>query len=286
MNWKSVLRNISILFLFCFVTACAKANETPTAAPAATDVNPSTQTPLVTEVPAVTEAPAGTEAPVTSGGGMPVAGEGQCANAYYPVREGATWSYTSTGSTSGNYSFTDTITSVRDDGFTLTSQFDNLTRTQEWACKPEGLVALQLGGGAVTAQNLDLQVDTQNTTGVSYPNEITVGDEWDYSLDFTGKMTVSGVSGEAQGTDKNHFTAIGVESVTVPAGTFDAMKILVDSSLDINVTVQGLSVPVAFTGSYNYWFVQGVGWVKAEGTGSMAGQSFSETIELQSYNIP
>jgi len=75
---------------------------------------------------------------------------GVCANDYYPVREGATWSYKSTGSMAGDYSFTDTITSVQDNGFTLTSQFGSLTRTQEWACDEDGLKALELGGGALT----------------------------------------------------------------------------------------------------------------------------------------
>src|SRR6266508_5721324 len=142
MNWKFSFRNISLVLLLIFLTACSKANETSTSAPVSTQESISTAAPLATE------------SPVSTGGGMPVAGSGQCANAYYPVREGATWTYASTGSPAGNYGFTDTISSVRDDGFTLTSQFGELTRTQEWACKPEGLVALQLGGGALSSQNL------------------------------------------------------------------------------------------------------------------------------------
>ena len=273
MNVRLVFRNISLLLLLT-ISACSKPTATPSAAP------------LPTQPPAGTEAPVATEGPITSGGGMPVAGSGQCANTYYPVREGATWTYKSTGSPAGDFGYTDTISSVREDGFTLTSQFANVTRTQEWACKPEGLVALQLGGGAVTSQNLKLQVDSQNATGVTYPTEIKVGDQWDYALDFTGKMEIAGNSGAATGSDKNHFNALGEESVTVPAGTFDALKIQVDTALDIQVTYQGLTVPVTLKSSYNYWYAQGVGWVKASGTASMAGESFTETIELQSYSIP
>lgn len=99
-------------------------------------------------------------------------------------------------------------------------------------------------------------------------------------------MDLAGNSAEAQGNDKNHFNALGVESVTVPAGTFDALKIQIDTTLDINASFQGISVPVTFSGSYIYWFVKDVGWVKANGTGSIEGKSFSETIELQSYNLP
>src|SRR5215207_6587465 len=134
MENKKMRTLLSLLLVMVFITACSlPGNETPT------PTIPVIEEPLPTEL--------ATEPPVTSdGSGLPVAGEGLCANAYYPVRQGATWSYKSIGSPVGDYSFTDTITSVREDGFTLTSQFEDVTRIQEWACKPEGLVALQLGG--------------------------------------------------------------------------------------------------------------------------------------------
>jgi hypothetical protein len=99
-------------------------------------------------------------------------------------------------------------------------------------------------------------------------------------------MDVAGNSGDASGNDKVHFKALGVESITVPAGTFDAMKIQADTTLNITVNINGLTVPVVFTSSYTYWYAPNVGEVKASGTGSIAAQSFSETIELQSYNVP
>jgi hypothetical protein len=268
---------ISVLLMVIFLAACSAPSQP---SPTETQVI-ETQTPPATPTEIATEPAATSEGGVTS-----AAEEGLCANAYYPVREGSTWSYTSTGSPAGAYGFTDTITSVREDGFTLTSQFDKLTRTQEWSCKPEGLVALQLGGAALSSQNMKMDVKTQNISGITYPKEINEGDQWDYALDFTGKLELAGNSAEAQGSDKNHFNTLGVESVTVPAGTFDALKIQIDTTLDINASFQGVSVPVTFSGSYTYWFVQDVGWVKASGTGSIEGKSFNETIELQSYNLP
>jgi hypothetical protein len=211
---------------------------------------------------------------------------GNCANPYYPVREGSTWNYKSTGSPAGEYSFTDTIIPVRSDGFTLKSQFGELTRTQDWACRPEGLVALQLGGGALQAQNLSVEVKTQNASGVMYPAVVKIGDQWDYLLEFTGTMDIAGNTGDANGTVQNHFTAPGMESVTVPVGTFTALKIQIDTTMTISVTYQGITVPIAFSGSYTYWFVQDLGWVKAVGSGDMGGQPFTEVIELQWYNLP
>jgi uncharacterized protein DUF3108 len=275
---KNTIKSIfSLLLTMIFVTACSSATETP-------PVEPPTET---LQIPATEPA---TEPPATSeGGGTPVAGEGLCANAYFPVREGFTWSYKSTGGPTGEYSFTDTITSVRDDGFTLSTQFGDLTRTQEWSCTPKGLVALQLGGApaaTLNSQNMQLNLEIKNVSGVTYPSEINVGDQWQHNLDFEGNMTVANQEGAATGNAQTNFNALGNESVTVPAGTFDALKVEIDTTLNINVSVQGVSVPVTFTGTYTYWFVQDVGWVKASGTGVVAGTSFSETTELQSYNIP
>ena len=262
MIWKLVLRNICVLLLLRFVTACS--NETPTSAPAPT------------QEPISPEAPVATEPPVTSGGGMPVAGSGLCANAYYPVREGATWTYSSTGGPTGGYGFTDTITAVRDDGFTLTSQFGDLTRTQEWGCSAEGLVALQLGGtsaATLNTENMEMNLDVDHVSGVTFPSEIKPGDSWQHALEFTGNMTVAGQQVEATGDAQSSFQAIGIESVTVPAGTFEAMKIHIETTINIAGNFNGVSFPVSISSPYDYWFVQGVGWVKASGTGTVGDES-------------
>jgi len=274
MEQKKFKTIFSLLLTVIFLAACSFPSSTPTVVPQTNQTQPPQTN--------------ATEPPVTSNG-MPATGEGICANTYYPVRQGATWNYKSSGGSAGEYSFTDTISSVREDGFTLSTQFGDLTRTQEWGCQPEGLVALQFGGAPaamLNAQNMQLNLEVTNVSGVTFPSEIQAGDQWQHSLDLQGNMTVANQEGSATGNAQNNFTAVGNESVTVPAGTFDAMKVQVDTTLNMNVSYQGLSVPVTFSGSYTYWFAQGVGWVKASGTGSAVGMSFNEAIELQSYSIP
>ena len=275
MENKKMRALLSLLLVMVFITACSlPGNETPTPTIPLTEESQATAT----------------EPPVTpQGDGTPVTGADLCANAYNPVREGATWSYKSIGSPVGDYSFTDTITSVREDGFTLTSQFEDVTRTQEWACKPEGLVALQLGGpsaATLNTQDVQLNLTVNNVSGVTFPREIITGNKWQHMLEFEGEMDIAGTPAEATGGSESNFSALGTESVTVPARTFDAMKVQVDSTISINATFQGISMPVAFSGTYTFWFAQGVGWVKASGNGEAVGTSFTETIELQSYNIP
>jgi hypothetical protein len=215
--------------------------------------------------------------------------DGICANAYYPVRQGATWNYKSSGGPAGEYSFTDTITAVREDGFTLSTQIGDLTRTQEWICSAEGLAALQLGGAPaamLNAQNIQMNLDVTNATGVTFPSQVNVGDQWQQNLDFTGNVTMMNEEAEAEGNAQMNFNAVGMESVTVPAGTFEALKVETNVNLNINASYAGITLPVTFSGDYTYWFAEGVGWVKATGTGNALGNSFSDTTELQSYNIP
>jgi len=271
------MKLLSLLLALLLITACSSPRGSSTQEPSNTEEpNHTAQSGETTATPAPSETPTTSETSL-------------CTNTYYPVREGATWSYKSTGSPASEYSFTDMITSVREDGFTLTSQLGDLTRTQEWECKPEGLVALQLGGASAATlnnENMDLNLVVDEVSGVTYPSQITSGDEWQHNLSFAGEINIAGQTGEATGSVQANFTALGEESVTVPAGTFNAMKIQLDSDLNINAKFQGISVPVTISSTYTYWLVKNVGWVKATGAGEFGGQAFSETIELQSYNLP
>jgi hypothetical protein len=227
-----------------------------------------------------------TEAPTAT----PTQPPSLCDNPLFPVRPGATWTYSSSGSSSGPYSFTDTITEVRADGFTLTSQFPGLTRTQEWACRPEGLVALTMSGGpaaSLSSSGMTLNFQTSNVSGLSLPAAVAAGDHWPYALEVQGTITIAeGQSAEGSGAVGFSSTAMGIENVTVPAGTFEAMKVRTASDIRLSVNYLGLPIPVNVTGSYFIWYAPGVGWVKMEGTGKVLGTDYSEVILLEAYDIP
>lgn len=212
-----------------------------------------------------------------------------CAHEYYPVADGASWSYAGTSTGAEDYSFTNTITSTRSDGFTVTVEFDNLTLIQEWACIPDGILALDMGGGAagtLTTDNVNLVIDTQNASGITYPNEITPGKTWQHALEFTGTMDFNGESVDVSGNTIYNYTAVGVESVSVPAGTFEAMKLDVTTTINFNMNMAGSEVPVAVTSTGSSWFAPDIGWVKSVSTTDMAGFASTDTIDLQSYSIP
>jgi hypothetical protein len=224
----------------------------------------------------------------SSGGAQ---GAEACANPYYPAVQGASHVYAGTSSDVGAFSFTQTISEVRADGFTLTSQFDELTLSQEWSCGPDGIALLDYaGGGAAAIHTTGLQgtFTTTDMSGVTLPANVSAGSTWNQAFSLEAVLDM-GEAGEASGTGSAtiDYQAIGFEPVTVPAGTFDAMRVESTLSTNIEATFAGLTVPVMLTTHTVSWFVEGIGRVKAEETATFEGaEPMVTTIELQSYLIP
>ncbi|MBV6392843.1 MAG: hypothetical protein KPEEDBHJ_02070 [Anaerolineales bacterium] len=216
---------------------------------------------------------------------------GLCDNALFPVKQGATWTYFNTGSPSGDFSYTDTITEVRADGFTLTSQFADLIRTQEWQCEAGGLKALEMGGAgaaaSISTQGTTAEFTTTGITGISLPKEITPGMQWQYSLTMQGVTAMPGDQ-NAQSTGAFSLTMqeMGKETVSVPAGAFEAVKFQATSLMQITANFQGLQVPVTMNGTSIVWYAPGVGYIKSIENSDFGGAPYTSTTELQSYSIP
>lgn len=215
---------------------------------------------------------------------------GTCDNVLYPVKQGAVWMYASTGGPGGSFTYTDTITQVRADGFTLTSQFADAQRAQEWFCRTDGLQALQIGGSSaagISTQGITAAFRTLEVSGVSLPRVITAGMPWQYALKMEGSMAMPGdQQSPSSGSYSVTMQELGKETIRVPAGTFEAIKLQANSSVDIMTDFQGIPVPVKYSGVTLIWYVPNVGYVKSIENGDFGGSAFSITTELQSYNIP
>lgn len=235
--------------------------------------------------PTATPAPTHTTVPTETSGAP-----GLCANPYFPVVEGATWTYLATG-TGEDYTWTATVSEVSETGFALRTQFDELVTTQQWACTPEGLAALQYGGGpeaVITASGLLGVFETSDASGVSFPAQIQVGDTWQQSFSMQGQMVIrEGVTADANGTISQTYVAAGLETVTVPAGSFEAMKVDTNIVFDLQLSLGGIGLPMVFDAVTTNWWAPGIGWVKSDATADMeGGDSFMWLIELQSFSIP
>ncbi len=232
--------------------------------------------------------PTSTAVPPTA---TPQLAAGLCANALVPVKQGATWTYTDTGAAGGPSDFTATITEVRADGFTVSTRFDdNTAADQQWACNADGLQAQSLGAGQaaldLSLASVQAKLATSNATGVTLPPNVQPGMKWPYSIGLSGTLAQGSLSADVTGDISTEFEAVGTESVTVPAGTFDAMKVQGTSTINVSASYHGLSLPITSVVRTTFWFAPGVGWVKSSQSGELAGTAISSDTELQSYSIP
>ena len=220
--------------------------------------------------------------PVTEAANVPDASA--CANPYLPIIVGATWNYNLTGPE--NDTFTRSILAVNADGFTEQDVFGvGVTRQGEWKCENGNLVALNPSGGgsaSVSAEGTSVDFQTTAIEGVTLPSSINTGDSWSQSLTLEGTQTINGESFPASNQVSQNCTAMGNESVMVPAGTFDAIR--VDCQVTMNITLDMGGNPLATTIALNNsnWYAIKVGLVKTVSTGS----GLDSTIELTSYSIP
>jgi hypothetical protein len=235
--------------------------------------SPSSNTPVpVVEVPS---------------GGVPsnTGGSGACDNPLYPVVIGASWTYKFNGGVPGD--FTRSITAVNDDGFFDQDVFTSgITRTGEWKCNAGALIALDPNGGstaAVQSSTIDSTFETIAMDGVTLPANVNAGESWTQNFTIEGTETIKGVAVASKNQTAYSCTAGGSESVTVAAGTFNAVRMECQTNITITITMNGAEIPTNVTTTSTIWYAPGVGMVKSDNVVSGTGNN---TIELTAYNIP
>lgn len=189
--------------------------------------------------------------------------EGLCDNPLYPVKQNATWTYSSTNGTN-TFNYTETITQVTSTGFTITIQINDVTKKQNWSCETGGLKATQFGlfNYAVTSSNI-LEI-----TGVNLPKEIISGMQWLYSLKLeNGNYTVI-------------MQEMGSEDVTTPAGTFSATKFQATHQFE------SVDASLNFSNASTVWYANNIGLIKFINDVKKSNETSKSTTELISYTIP
>lgn len=263
--------------LLLVVAACSGGNaNTPssraTQAPPGT-VNEPTSAPVATEAP--------TEVPPTE---IPTETASACDNPYMPVVLGATWDYKLTGPVPDTY--THSIVSVESDSFTEQDVFGvGVTRQGQWKCENGDLIALNPpsgSSGTVEADNVKVDFQTKDLSGVTLPGTINAGDTWSQSITLEGTETINGTEFPASNKVTSNCKAIGVESVTVEAGTFDAMRVECQNTMEVSLKLTDVPMQTTINLTGISWYVENIGMVKNSTTGS----GLDSTTELVSYNIP
>ena len=260
---------IAIIILPLLLSACKQATAQPTTTVA--PPTPTTAPAIIVETP--TEPP-----PPTA---TPTAPPELCDNTYFPSDDDTTWTYSGNNSLQGAYSRTDTIVDSRDDGFTLGTTLPNVTYQVEFACSEAGLIDMDPLKGDLTAlfsgQSGSVNVTTTGISGLTFPRDIQPGDTWQHAVDWNATYTGGSVSGQFI----YQYTARGLEVVTVPWGTFDAMHV------DVEIQMEA-GFPQTLSGTYDnsIWLVKDVGIVKSEGTSHIPGVEFTDSMELVDFTSP
>ena len=225
-------------------------------------------------------APQANQSPAQLGNESPAqVAKAPCDNTYVPVKAGATWTYKNTNNVTKTLLQVATITDVGDRSFTEKLSMGNSTTwTETWSCVDGGLLQLQNNGGpagAALGPNGKATFTTTSNTGLTLPTDPHAGDTWSQVTEGVIK------GGGLTLTQKTTFSsrAVGMESVTVPAGTFQALRI--DGQSKSDVTNQDGS-KMQFLGTTSVWVVAGKGLVKSVSTIA----SVETSSELESMQIP
>jgi len=243
---------------------------TPAPSPSPTATGTGLPAMLVSTVPAATAAST-----------QEITLEELCDNDYMPSDDGAVWQFAGQNSKLGAYTRTDTVTDSRDAGFTITTELKDVTYTEEWVCTEAALIDLEPGqqtlAAAFSGPSGTVSVTRSFNSGITLPRHIDPAMSWQQV--FGWQATSPDIS--SNGSFTYQYTAMGPEAVTVPFGSFDAMRIDVEVELE-------MGGPSGMKGTYSQsvWFVQDVGLVKAEGESHVQGVEFTDSMELVSYDSP
>jgi hypothetical protein len=201
-----------------------------------------------------------------------------CDNLYYPNIVGDTWNYTGSTTATGAYTRTDSISNSSAESFSVQSNLSGVPYNVDYSCTQAGLVSVnpiqQYLGAILSSLNGQASLNLVSNSGISLPNEISPGDTWQQIVEWEGS---------AQGFSTNgrlvfDYTATGYETVTVPAGTYDALK--VNTSIRIEISSFRLQY-----GTYDIttWMAPNIGIIKSEGKSNVPNVEFSDNLELTSF---
>jgi hypothetical protein len=189
-------------------------------------------------------------------------GGGEGAAKYFPMKIGATWNFIVTPA--NGVALTETKQNTEGSPSTLT-QTHNLgsaySYTESFELDPSGIFITGSTYAYATEQ------ETYSPPLLLLPSNTTPG----FSTSTTSTETEQG-STNATDTVTVVGTVDGIEAVTVPAGTFSALR------------VTRLFTRPDGTTTGMQWYAPGVGAVKMVAKDSL--QAVQETCELTSYNIP
>jgi hypothetical protein len=182
-----------------------------------------------------------------------------CDHPYFPIRDGARWTYTSNIQGIKPTQYTRTIEQLSGDTFTMRQSFGEVSTDFRWKCGSQGLSSPEYG--AVGGSNSQFKMEVVSFSGVMFPpaSKWVVGSTWTAIYKIRAGTAKGQMSGDVNMTSK----IVGEETVKVKAGSFRALKVTVTQKMNMTMTIQNRSTPMNNTLETTSWYARGVGLVKS-----------------------
>jgi len=233
-----------------------------------TPAAPGTET-AVTPTPSPTSEPDLTATAVAAGDDV---GQTACDHPYFPLRPGATWVYE--GSSAGEaMSMTWTVIEVTGDRSSaaaiMQANFsDMFSATYTWQCDSSGIVSFDYGNFAFEGLDFEMEdisftTEVRDQSGILIPppGQFAPGASWNSAFTVRTSANMAGFAFTMDFATSSSYTATASESVTVPAGTFSALRVeSTGVSTSSNSMAPGLDVSSSSSGTT--WYGRGVGWLR------------------------
>ncbi|MCW5862769.1 MAG: hypothetical protein KIT52_06670 [Anaerolineae bacterium] len=262
------------LLLLIALAACG-GDDTPAAEPT---LAPASQATTAPQADAPTEAPpaAATPTATPTATALPAAATaapvaaGECDNPFFPAVEGRVMTYRNTVPAFGESEFSHTFSDVTDSSFNVNIDVgDGESVVQKWTCSADGLLSPEMAQMPGMAEGMTFEYVEASGATLPAADQMTAGHEWTthYVVEVTMPDLGQGAMSMSETVDLIN-TVAGEESVTVPAGTFDAVR--VDTAGAIAVSIAG--APASnIEMSMVSWYAEGVGLVRQEIGGMLGG---------------
>lgn len=225
--------------------------------------------------------------PTPPGGGS--VGATACDHPYFPLRSGASWSYSSE-----NGGFTWNVTSVTGDTSSATADMaytmSDLSGVYTWLCNSTGLVSYQFGSGGINfaGQGQIATFEVSDTSGVLLPTAdlLTPGYAWEHAYTLQYNFTIEGNSFSAVHSLATSYQVVSVESVTFNGQAYDGLQIESSSTstMEMAVAVPGGigSQPITTQSTGRMVFARGVGLISMTSTA----EGITSQSNLVSFSVP
>jgi hypothetical protein len=226
------------------------------------------------------EYPFGSETPVEP---APETEISACGNEYYPLRAGYTIAYRTQGGTGGSNTSRVNVLQVTANKAVVKNTISRpgaapLEINLEYKCENGSLVAKGFAD-AISMTDAEgpvergAEIETLSSEGQFMPARISAGQEWNakYTIKLTPRGRPDALDARAGAVKMEvaiRRSAVEKETVTVPAGRFEAMKIISSTDFNGNTVYSGVE-----------WWVKGKGMVKSV-QGTLGGEVTMEATEV------